>query len=132
MRLAYTILYVDDVTATAAFYGEAFGFATRLLTPEGDYAELASGETVLAFANHALGSANLGSDFRTSDLAARPTDFELAFTTEAIDADFARAVRAGAAIVREPEAKPWGQRVGYVRDLNGFLIEVCTPMQVGE
>ena len=24
--------------------------------------------------------------------------------------------------------KPWGQRVAYVRDCNGALVELCTPM----
>ena len=24
--------------------------------------------------------------------------------------------------------KPWGQTVGYIRDIDGFLIEICTPM----
>jgi lactoylglutathione lyase len=23
---------------------------------------------------------------------------------------------------------PWGQTVAYVRDNNGFLVELCTPM----
>ena len=25
--------------------------------------------------------------------------------------------------------KPWGQKVGYVLDNNGFLIEICTPIK---
>lgn len=28
----------------------------------------------------------------------------------------------------EPFEKPWGQTVGYVRDINGVLIELCSPM----
>jgi len=30
--------------------------------------------------------------------------------------------------VSEPETKPWGQTVAYVRDRNGFLVELCSPM----
>jgi hypothetical protein len=26
------------------------------------------------------------------------------------------------------DEKPWGQVVAYVRDLNGYLVEICTPM----
>jgi len=37
-------------------------------------------------------------------------------------------VDAGAEIVKQPEAKPWGQTVGYLKDLNGFLVELCTPV----
>jgi uncharacterized glyoxalase superfamily protein PhnB len=39
-----------------------------------------------------------------------------------------RAVAAGAALVTPPAQKPWGQTVAHVRDLNGVLIEICTPM----
>ena len=38
------------------------------------------------------------------------------------------AVAAGAKSVSKPEKKPWGQTVAYVRDNNGFLVELCTPM----
>jgi hypothetical protein len=31
-------------------------------------------------------------------------------------------------LMEEPKIKPWGQVVAYVRDLDGFLIEVCSPM----
>jgi hypothetical protein len=30
--------------------------------------------------------------------------------------------------VVEPVSKPWGQTVAYVRDLDGFLVELCTAM----
>jgi uncharacterized glyoxalase superfamily protein PhnB len=39
-----------------------------------------------------------------------------------------RALKAGAASVTAPEVKPWGQTVAYVRDSNGFLVELCTPL----
>ena len=34
----------------------------------------------------------------------------------------------GAVLLAEVVTKPWGQKVGYVRDLNGFIVEICTPM----
>jgi hypothetical protein len=37
-------------------------------------------------------------------------------------------VAAGALPAAEPVRKPWGQTVAYVRDLDGFLVELCTPM----
>jgi uncharacterized glyoxalase superfamily protein PhnB len=39
-----------------------------------------------------------------------------------------RAVKAGATVYVEPVDKPWGQTVAYVRDPNGFLIEIATPV----
>ncbi|MCL4150664.1 UNVERIFIED_CONTAM: hypothetical protein GTU68_014362 [Idotea baltica] len=52
----------------------------------------------------------------------------MAFTTENIEADFQKAINAGATLFELIKEKPWGQKVGYLRDNNGFLIEICTPM----
>jgi catechol 2,3-dioxygenase-like lactoylglutathione lyase family enzyme len=59
VMLGYTILYVDDVRSTIDFYQAAFRLAERFVTPEGDYGELDTGETTLAFASNSLGEANL-------------------------------------------------------------------------
>ncbi len=45
---------------------------------------------------------------------------------------FAQAVRAGAASLVEPQTKPWGQTVAYVRDPDGNLIELASPMAPDE
>jgi lactoylglutathione lyase len=55
-----------------------------------------------------------------------PIAAQVAFVTRDIDRDWQRAVRAGATVV-EPQAKPWGQTVGYLRDINGVIVELCTP-----
>jgi lactoylglutathione lyase len=53
MQLGYTIIYVADVPASLAFYGKAFGLATRFLHESNTYGELETGATALAFAAHA-------------------------------------------------------------------------------
>ncbi len=45
-----------------------------------------------------------------------------------IKADFNKAIQEGAVVVEELKNKPWGQTVGYLKDINGFLIEICTPV----
>jgi lactoylglutathione lyase len=57
-----------------------------------------------------------------------PLSFEVALTTADVPALYARAVKAGAMPVSEPATKPWGQTVAYVRDKDGHLVELCTPM----
>lgn len=49
-------------------------------------------------------------------------------TIDNVDAAFQRALIAGAVSLKEPTKKPRGQIVSYVRDLNGFLVEICSPM----
>ncbi|HAA16321.1 MAG TPA: glyoxalase [Cytophagales bacterium] len=128
MKFAYTILYVSSVPDTLAFYEQAFGFARKFMTPEEDYGELITGETTLAFASLALAESNFKKPFQRLDPKQPPFAAELSFTTETVDADYQRAIDAGAEAFEPLVQKPWGQTVGYVRDNNGFLIEICTPI----
>lgn len=53
---------------------------------------------------------------------------EVAFVTDDVAGDFEKAVQAEAKAVTPPTQKPWGQTVSYVRDLNGYLVEICSPV----
>ena len=125
---AYTILYVPDVTAAIEFYEKAFGFARKFITPENDYGELLSGATTIAFADRALAEKNLAKGFELSTPGGKPFGIELGLTTDNVQVLVDQAVAAGAELYAPPVEKPWGQIVAYVRDLNGFLVEICTPM----
>ena len=128
IKFAYTILYVRDVTKSVEFYEKAFGFARKFVSPDNDYGELLVGETTLSFASTALAKTNLKEGFTESNLVDKPFGIEIGFTTENVEETLLAAVNAGATIVEQPKTKPWGQIVAYVRDIDGFLIEICTPM----
>lgn len=128
IQYAYTILYVDDVAKTIDFYQNAFGFNQKFLTPEKDYGEVISGATTLAFANIELGNSNFKEGFRQSNIKEKPFGIELAFTTQNVEGIMGNALKNGATQLAETVTKPWGQKVGYVRDINGFIIEICTPV----
>jgi lactoylglutathione lyase len=53
---------------------------------------------------------------------------EVGLVTDDVDGAFSKAIQAGAIEVLKPLKKPWGQSVSYVRDCNGFLVEICSPM----
>ena len=128
IQYAYTILYVSDVPKTIEFYKNAFGFEQKFVTPENDYGEILSGTTTLAFANLELGKSNFKKGFTQSKLSEKPFGIELAFTTSNVEEVIENAIKNGAEILEETVTKPWGQKVGYVRDINGFIIEICTPI----
>ncbi len=128
VKLAYTILYVADVAKSITFYESAFGFQKKFITPENDYGELSTGETTLSFASKTLAYSNLKNGFLESALSNKPFGIEIGLVTENVEAVLEKAVSLGATILEAPKQKPWGQTVAYVRDLDGFLIEVCTPI----
>lgn len=129
MKFGYTILYVPDVAQALAFYERAFGLRRRFIHESGDYAELETGATTLAFASTDLAATNFGERVAPADPDGPAAPMEIAFVTDEVDHAFAQATRAGAVPLSAPEQKPWGQTVAYVRDLNGMIVELCTPVR---
>lgn len=125
MKFAYTILYVPDVKKTIDFYEQAFGFKAKFVHEEGDYAELDTGGTTLAFSSHKL-IKSLGKDPQAANY--HKPSFELVFVTDDVAQAVEKAVAAGAVLIQQPHDVPWGQTIAYVADSNDFLIEICTPV----
>jgi lactoylglutathione lyase len=128
MKFGYTILCVDDVEQAVVFYERAFGLKRRVLMP-GEYAELATGDTRLAFADRAFAQQQSSLRTQSARRGGDPPPVEICLVTEQVDRAYEVAVAAGATPVKPPEQKPWGQRVSYVLDNNGFLVEVCSPVE---
>jgi lactoylglutathione lyase len=128
IKFGYTILYVKDVDAAMRFYELAFEFQRKFIAPGNEYGELLTGETTLSFAQHKIAASNLKNGFTESSLAAKPFGIEIGFTTDDVAAVYDNALKAGATPEAAPAFKPHGQTVAYVRDLDGFLVEICTPM----
>lgn len=128
MKFGYTIVYVADVEASLAFFARAFGIARRFLHESGAYGELDTGDTILAFAAHAIGESHFPNGYVRADRSPQPLGMEIALVTPDVHGAHRRAVDAGATSLAEPAEKPWGQTVSYVRCPDGTLVELCTPM----
>ena len=128
IKYTYTILYVENVTKSIEFYEKSFGFSRKFVTKENDYGEIITGETTISFASKNLANSNLKNGFIESDLKNKPFGIELGFVTENVAETIESVKNNGGIIIEEPKQKPWGQIVAYIRDLDGFLIEICTSM----
>jgi len=128
IKFGYTILYVNDVTKSIEFYEQSFGFKRKFITPENDYAELDTGNTTLSFASKQLGNTNLKNGFLESSLQEKPFGIEIALIADNVKEVIGSSLKNGALLLEEPIVKPWGQTVAYIRDIDGFLIELCSPI----
>lgn len=130
MKFGYTVIYVEKVVETIEFYETAFGLTRKFIHEGKDYGELKTGDTILAFASWKIFE-NIETDAIALH-ANRKTDstngFDLCFLTDDVPTAFEHAIHSGATLVSEPTLKPWGQMVGYLRDLNGCLVEIATPI----
>ena len=125
------------VRAALDFYVRAFRLRERFAAPDGTYGELDTGAVALAFcdAEHAGGGLSGGTAGERPALARpprgglAPAAVEVGLVVADVDAAHAHAVAAGAESVAPPATTPWGQRVSYVRDEEGFLVELCGELE---
>ncbi|CAH1417817.1 unnamed protein product [Lactuca virosa] len=109
---AYTVVYVKDVAKSVEFYGKAFGYPVRRLDDSHRWGELESGQTTIAFTPvHQHETDDLTGEVQEQKSKTRRNQVE-------------RAVENGAEAVCPPEDKAWGQKVGYVRDIDGIVVRM--------
>ena len=126
MKLGYTIVFVNDVVATLAFYENAFGLERGFSTEA--FGTMKTGDTTLAFGWVENERRELGrTTFRENSLESEPAGAQVSFVSDDVQASFEKAVAAGARAVVQPKRQPWGQTVSRVRDNNGFLVSIVSP-----
>jgi catechol 2,3-dioxygenase-like lactoylglutathione lyase family enzyme len=127
MKLGYIVIYVPDVKKAVEFYKTAFGMSERFVDSD-VFGELETGATALAFVSEALVESNKEA-FRPT----RPDDLapgvKIALVADDVEAALQKALENGAELYGSPVRKPWGQTVAYVRDLNGFIVEICSEIK---
>lgn len=128
MEFGYTTIYVDNVEQTMNFYTKAFGLRTKFLHESAMYGEMETGKTTLAFAANAFSVEN-DLTIVYNQLQNLPAGIEISFITDDVNAAYQKAVAAGAQPLIEPVQKPWDWIVAYVRDINGVLISLCSPVK---
>jgi uncharacterized glyoxalase superfamily protein PhnB len=121
------IVYVDDPAAAAAFYEKTFGLRGEFVAGSGTYAQLDTGPTRLAFAAYTLGDGNFPGGVQRPQ-EGTPPNVEIALVADDVDGAYERALAAGCTPLAEPADKPQGQRVAYVRDPFGTLVELASPI----
>ncbi|MEN0066758.1 MAG: alpha/beta hydrolase fold domain-containing protein [Myxococcota bacterium] len=121
--LSHVMVHVSDVAATVRWYRRVFGLEARMVTPDGHYAELLTGETTLSFSSEALEEEKYGS-FTPNRVEAMAAGFHLSIVVADANAVYGRALDAGAHSIHEPQPQPFGPVVARIRDCNGILVAI--------
>lgn len=129
VKFSIVIYFVKDIQASLTFYEKAFGLKPRFVAKSGFYAELATGEVGLAFATEGFAEKALPTDFYKNNPRQAPAGCEIVFTASNVHEALESALKAGATKVADPEVKPWGQTVAYIRDPEGILVELASIME---
>lgn len=123
-RLARITRHVADARASADFYARAFGLTEKMALGE-DYIAMTTGGTVLGFSREGFFERETG-----LHLPALHGESAQEITFEVSDgaAAHARALAEGATEVLAPVDKPWGERISYLRDPDGGLVQLCAQL----
>lgn len=118
----YPVITTDDVSSSAAFYVEHFGF--KILFESDWYVHLQS------TADPAFNFAVLAKDHTTIPEAhrGRTGGALLSFEVEDVDAAYAQLKSANVNIVLDIRDEDFGQRHFIMTDPNGILIDVIKPI----
>jgi uncharacterized glyoxalase superfamily protein PhnB len=121
MKFASTRLVAADIKSMVGFYEMVTGQRARWLAPV--FAEI-----VTASATLAIGSAETVALFKegSAEPAANRTAI-IEFQVHDVDAEFAR-LKDKVEIVHEPKMMPWGNRAAQLRDPEGTLVGLYTPV----
>ena len=127
MKFGYAILYCADVPKTVAHYERAFRLKLSFLHDSKLYAEMSTGETILAFAANAM-TETTGITIRPNSPGESPAGFEVVLVDDDVAGAYAHATANEAQPLKAPHETPWGQTIAYVRDINGCLVELASPL----
>jgi lactoylglutathione lyase len=130
IAFGYTILWVKDVDLAARFYSDAFGFPIKRRQNMGSFQwlEMNTGATTLAFAGEAEIRGMFPQGFAGHNLGQVPVAAQVSFVTTDVKAAFDRAILAGAIVIKSPAQMPWGQMWAQLRDPNGVLVSIASPL----
>lgn len=118
---ATPILSVGNVQATAEYYRDKLGFGIEFLYGRpATHAAVARGGWTQTGARIQLTQAEGVVDVRAIAL--------LVSVGPGLDALWASWRAAGVEIVSDPQDKPWGMREFSIRDCNGYLLRIATPV----
>jgi uncharacterized glyoxalase superfamily protein PhnB len=121
--MVWPTLRARDARALIRFLVEAFGFEEVVVYGDGDDGPVGHAELLWPLGGGIMlgsaGPAEDGSRAEDDPWALRPGASGVYIVTDDVDALFARAVAAGATVVREPENTDYGSRECAVRDPEG-------------
>ena len=126
MKLANTRLLVRDFKTSFLFYRDMLGFAPTFGSEDDVYADFDTGGALLALFQSKLMDATVGTDL---EAAKRRDSSVLVFEADDVDETVGELEAKGVIFLTRPENRPdWGIRTAHLRDPEGNLIEIYTPL----
>ena len=122
VRLALVILAVENLPRAVEFYRAVLGWQQLVDTPV--YVELSS-PNGMRFGLYNRDNFGLNIGQVPAPIAGPVATTEIYLYADDLDAVLLRATSAGATLLDPPRDRAWGDRVGYVADLDGYVVALA-------
>jgi uncharacterized glyoxalase superfamily protein PhnB len=121
MKLASVRLIARDIKAMVSFYELVTGQKADWLAPV--FAEIVTSSATLA-----IGSVETVPLFKEGSAeAGNNRSAIIEFQVDNVDADFER-LKTSCEVVQDPKLMPWGNKAAQIRDPEGTLVSLYTPI----
>lgn len=128
ISLQYTNVTVTDTDESLAFYRDALGLSVVQDVASGPFRWVTLGSDAQPGLGIVISVPHAGRSQADGDalqeLLTKGVLPMLVFSTDNLDAAFAKAVAAGAEVLQEPIEQPWGPRDCAFRDPSGNMIRI--------
>ncbi len=130
LSLSTCFVLVHDPDQSLAFYRDTLGLEERNDVARGDFRWITVGAAsqpgvAIVLTNYLNG--NPADNDTVAGLIAKGALNGVHFSSDDLDATFAKLRDAGAEVVQEPTEQPWGARDCAIRDPSGNLIRIDQP-----
>ena len=117
----FPIIHCADLERSLHFYRDEFGFTLKFRWPDDGPLEFAY--LVRDGSGLGLGRPN-GDDYGLPVRTGLPATFVLCTYVDDLDALYTKLLERGVRGLAEPKDRPWGERIAYVQDPDGYPILV--------
>ena len=117
---------INDFDKAFDFYTNILGLSVKTVDKENKFAEVKLGELVIALLTKETLEGMCGyENFSTSE---KPSNI---FAVEVSDVKIAteQLKAKGVEFIQEPKTTPWGQKVAYFRDIEGYIWEISEKFE---
>jgi uncharacterized glyoxalase superfamily protein PhnB len=101
----------------------------KFVHESGQYAEMDTGATVLAFSQTELASSLITCGYEKASLTRKPGNILIGIEPEDVRQTLHAALSHGATLVADAELKPWGWLSAMVRDPEGNVVEIAREVR---
>lgn len=129
ISLRFVNITVNDVDEAIAFYRDALGYEVHADIPSGEFRWVQLGSSAQPGLDLVLSQPHAGRSQADGDalqeLLTKGMLPNIVFTTDDLDASYEKALAAGAEVLQEPIAQPWGPRDCAFRDPSGNMVRIA-------